>query len=187
MNISIVLVGVAIAFALLAFVVVLFVFFILFNWKSKTQGSQQIVTMSAEDNWTLEQKRINDNQLFKEKYFTEDFDKEDELKFYGQLPQFRANVFSTEEIDCNTEQLDALLSHMEGMKETFFLVISDFNGNWLQAAYNYPDRKIDVEVTFRDKSYPFKGKLKFSDDIRYLIKDFFTGKEVINRYYLTND
>lgn len=120
-----------------------------------------------------------------EKYF---FEKETKtpplLKLYGEAPQFGINIYSTQAKKCDIEEISSLLDVIDPGKGSFFFVVSDdITTRTLQFQCDKLD-KIDVAITDREKSGYHIGELVFPGDMKHLMKDYFSGVDVIESYGL---
>jgi hypothetical protein len=106
------------------------------------------------------------------------------LKIYGEAPQFGINIYSTQAIKCDMEEISSLLDVIDPGKGNFFFVISENEtARTLQFQCDRLDR-IEVSVTDRNKQGYYIGELVFPGDMMYLMKDHFSGADVIERYGL---
>jgi hypothetical protein len=189
MNFTVVLV--AVIFAVVALVVVIAVLLVLLSFNRK-QTKVEKPMLRENDRLGLypDQTRKIKNRTVLDQYFStpasdqQEKKQEREVLFYGELPQFELNLFSTEEIRCSLDQLDVLLRKLDGTKQGFFVVVSDPEGNTVQVSCDGITQTIDAQVSDLRSHRTYEGVLNFTDDIRYLISDYFTGKEIVSRYRL---
>lgn len=119
------------------------------------------------------------------KYF---FEKETKgfplYELYCEVKQFDINIFSSDAISCDADEISDLLDSIDPIKGGFFLVIVDKEQNrTLQFQCELPGR-IEADLWDNGTEYDHSGVLPFASDMKHLFFDFFSGKNVISGYSL---
>ena len=106
-------------------------------------------------------------------------------RFYGEIKQFKMDVFSSEAFLCGLDELSDLLDEIDPAMGAFFLVITDERKHkTLQFQCDLPNR---IEVIVSDNEHmraAYQGILVFASDMKHFMMDYFEDMDVISRYSL---